>query len=68
VLLFTRTFAEEFKLEENKFQGKRATDKKIINGTPREGIFKIAENTKLITISWKRGLRITHPYPNTDCL
>ena len=60
-LLFdTNAFDEEVRLEVKKFQGKSAADKKMIKGTPSEGTCNTLSNTKLMTRSWKRGLRITH--------
>src|SRR3989338_6595957 len=60
LLLLTRTPADELRLETKRFQGSKATERKIIYGTPKEGILRIVEKTKLTTIIWIKGFIITH--------
>ncbi len=67
-LLDTRALTDEDRLAAKRFQGKRATAKKIMKGTPWDGIFKTTENTKLRTINWKSGFKMTQAYPKIDCL
>jgi len=51
-LLFpTSALVELVKLNTNRFQGRRATDKKMIKGTPSESTFNTTEKTKFMVIS-----------------
>jgi len=47
----TSALVDDVKLWVNKFQGIRATDKKIMKGTPKELTFKMVEKTKFMTKS-----------------
>ena len=55
----TKEFADEERLSEKKFQGKRPTKRKTIYGTLNEETRKIVEKTNDKTKSWNKGFKIT---------